>query len=91
MEHFLSLAQLTPAELAGLLKLAVELKDEWKAGGNRPLLKNKTLGLIFQKPSLRTRVSFEMGMLHMGGQALYLSPAEIEMSPTAKLVEVTVG
>jgi ornithine carbamoyltransferase len=88
MMHFLSLAQLSPAELTGLLKLAVELKDEWKAGGNRPLLKHKTLGLIFQKPSLRTRVSFEMGMLHLGGQALYLSPAEIKLGERESVPDV---
>ena len=75
MDHFLALADLTPDGLRDLLKLAVELKEEWKAGGNRPLLKGKTLGMVFQKPSLRTRVSFEMGMIHLGGQALYLSPA----------------
>ncbi|MBU0704543.1 MAG: ornithine carbamoyltransferase [Chloroflexi bacterium] len=79
MDHFLNLADLTPDELRGLLNLALELKKEWKAGGNPPLLKGKTLGLVFQKPSLRTRVSFEMGMIHLGGQALYLSPFEIKL------------
>ena len=72
MMHFLSLAQLSPAELTGLLKLAAELKDEWKAGGNGPLLADKSLAMVFQKPSLRTRVSFEMGMQQLGGHALYL-------------------
>ena len=79
MEHFLSLADLTPDELRALLKLAVELKGEWKASGNRPLLKGRALGMVFQKPSLRTRVSFEMGMIHLGGQALYIAPFEIEL------------
>jgi ornithine carbamoyltransferase len=88
VNHFLSLADLTPDELRALLKLAVELKDEWKKGGNRPLLKEKTLGLVFQKPSLRTRVSFEMGMIHLGGQALYLSPFEIKLGERESVPDV---
>jgi ornithine carbamoyltransferase len=79
MEHFLALTDLTPDGLRDLLKLALELKAERKAGGNRPLLKGKTLGMVFQKPSLRTRVSFEMGMIHLGGQAIYISPNEIKL------------
>jgi len=79
MKHFLSLADLTPNELIGLLDLAVALKAEWKKGGNPPYLQGKTLGMIFQKPSLRTRVSFDMAMLHLGGHALYLSPNEISL------------
>jgi len=79
MTHFLGLSDLTPAALKGLLELAVELKEEWQEGGNRPLLAGKTLGMVFQKPSLRTRVSFDMAMLHLGGQALYLSPFEIQL------------
>lgn len=88
MKHFLTLADLTPDELRNLLKLAVELKAEWKAGGNRPLLKGKTLGMIFQKPSLRTRVSFDMAMLHLGGHALYLSPAEIQLGQRESVADV---
>jgi len=88
MNHFLALADLTPDGLRDLLKLAVELKEEWKAGGNRPLLKGKTLGMVFQKPSLRTRVSFEMGMIHLGGQALYLSPREIKLGERESVPDV---
>ncbi len=88
MDHFLNLADLAPDELRGLLKLAVELKEEWSAGGNRPLLKGKTLGMVFQKPSLRTRVSFEMGMIHLGGQALYLSPLEIQLGKRESVPDV---
>ena len=88
MGHFLSLADLTPDELGELLKLAVELKDEWRDGGNRPLLKGKSLGMVFQKPSLRTRVSFEMGMIHLGGQALYLSPLEIQLGKRESVPDV---
>jgi ornithine carbamoyltransferase len=53
------------------------LKKEWKRGGNKPVLKGQVLGMVFQKPSLRTRVSFDMAMRHLGGDALYLSPNEI--------------
>jgi ornithine carbamoyltransferase len=88
MDHFLNLADLTPGELGGLLSLAIELKEEWKAGGNRPLLIGKTLGMLFQKPSLRTRVSFEMGMIHLGGQALYLSPLEIQLGKRESVPDV---
>jgi ornithine carbamoyltransferase len=51
MKHFLSLADVSPEEMWHLLDLAIELKEEWQQGGNRPLLKGKTLGMIFQKPS----------------------------------------
>lgn len=88
MNRFLSLTDLAPDQLRELLKLAVELKDEWRSGGNPPLLEGKTLGLIFQKPSLRTRVSFEMGMIHLGGQALYLSPNEIKLGQRESVPDV---
>ncbi|HDD24774.1 MAG TPA: ornithine carbamoyltransferase [Chloroflexi bacterium] len=88
MQHFLSLADLTPDEMRGLLQLAVDLKTEWQAGENRPVLQGKTLGMVFQKPSLRTRVSFEMGMIHLGGQALYLSPFEIQLGKRESVADV---
>jgi ornithine carbamoyltransferase len=88
MNHFLSIADLTPDGLRGLLNLAIGLKEEWKDGGNRPLLDGKTLGLLFQKPSLRTRVSFEMGMIHLGGRSLYLSPLEIQLGKRESVPDV---
>ena len=88
MDHFLSLSDLTPDELRGLLNLALDLKEEWKADGNHPLLKGKTLGMLFQKPSLRTRVSFEMGMIHLGGQGLYLSPFEVQLGKRESVPDV---
>ncbi|MGQ9710560.1 MAG: ornithine carbamoyltransferase [Anaerolineae bacterium] len=88
MKHFLSLADLSPEEIHRLLDLAIELKAEWQQGGNRPLLKGKTLGMIFQKPSLRTRVSFDMAMLHLGGHALYLSPNEIQLGVRESIPDV---
>lgn len=88
MKHFLSIAALTTDELWGLLELARELKAEWQAGGNEPILQGKVLGMIFQKPSLRTRVSFEVGMQHLGGSALYLSPNEIQLGKRESVADV---
>lgn len=88
MEHFLSIADLSREELYGLLELAHKLKGEWQKGGNEPILKGKSLALLFQKPSLRTRVSFEMGMVHLGGYALYLSPDEIKMGGRESVADV---
>lgn len=85
---FVSLADFTADELWRWLQLARDLKAEWQAGGNRPILKSKTLGMIFQKPSLRTRVSFEMGMRHLGGDALYLSPNEIGLGGRESVADV---
>ena len=86
--HFLSLAELTPAALSDYLNLAVELKREWKSGGNAPILKGKTLGMVFTKPSLRTRVSFEMGMRHLGGHGLYIAPDEIQLGKRESVPDV---
>ena len=88
MKHLLSIADLSADEVWQILNLARELKEEWRKGGNKPTLKGKTLGMIFQKPSLRTRVSFEMGMIHLGGQALYLSPAEIKLGERESVADV---
>ena len=88
MKHLLNIADLSADEVWQILNLARELKEEWREGGNKPILKGKTLGMIFQKPSLRTRVSFEMGMIHLGGQALYLSPAEIKLGVRESVADV---
>jgi ornithine carbamoyltransferase len=88
MEHFLDISSFSAKELWLFLDKAKALKDEFKAGGNQPVLKGKVLGMIFQKPSLRTRVSFEVGMLHLGGEALYLSPAEIGLGKRETVADV---
>jgi len=88
MKHFLAVSDLSPAEVQDLLNLAIELKKEYFDKGNRPLLKGKVLGMIFQKPSLRTRVSFDMAMRHMGGDALYLSPSEIGLGQRESIADV---
>jgi ornithine carbamoyltransferase len=86
--HFLDLADWSSRELRALLELAVKLKREYQQGGNTPLLKGKILGMIFQKPSLRTRVSFEVGMQHLGGHAIYLSPNEIGLGTRESIPDV---
>ncbi len=87
-KDFLDIIDYSSEELTSMLDLAIELKKEWKAGGNKPVLKNKTLALIFQKPSLRTRISFEMGMRHLGGDALYISPNEIGLGQREAVSDV---
>ena len=88
MQHFLAVSDFSTAELWQFLNKAQALKQELKAGGNQPILKGKILGMIFQKPSLRTRVSFEVGMLQLGGEALYLSPAEIGLGKRESVPDV---
>lgn len=88
MENFVSLTELSADEIWTVLNKAIKLKQEWKSGGNRPILKGKILALVFQKPSLRTRVSFDVGMLHLGGNALYLSPNEIGLGGRESVPDV---
>ena len=88
MKQLITIADLSTEEVWQILNLAKELKEEWRKGGNKPILKGKTLGMVFQKPSLRTRVSFEMGMIHLGGQALYLSPDEIKLGVRESVPDV---
>ena len=86
--HYLDITEWSAQDFQGLLDLAVFLKREWKSGGNRPVLAGKVLGMVFQKPSLRTRVSFEVGMKQLGGDALYLSPDEIGLGKRESIADV---
>ncbi|MEK6962303.1 MAG: ornithine carbamoyltransferase [Thermoproteota archaeon] len=79
-KNILTLRELDKKELAEILELAIKLKKEHKKGKNTPLLKNKTLAMIFQKPSTRTRVSFETGMFQLGGYALNLASNDLQLS-----------
>jgi len=88
MKDFLSIADYPSETIQDLLDLAIRLKGEWKKDGNLPILKNTVLAMVFQKPSLRTRVSFDMGMLHLGGNALYLSPAELGLGKRESIADV---
>jgi len=79
-KDLLTLAELTPKEFVELINHSIKLKKELKKGGNKPILKNKTLTMIFQKPSTRTRVSFEIGMYQLGGYAINLSSNDMQLS-----------
>lgn len=77
--HFLSLIDLSPTELTQLLKRASELKKMQHAGEVYEPLKNRVLAMIFEKSSTRTRVSFEAGMVQLGGHAMFLSPRDTQL------------
>ena len=78
LAHFLDIDSVTSDQFMGLLRLAKELKDaRSRLGQNAPILAGKSLAMAFTKPSLRTRVSFEMGMQQLGGHALYISSQEV--------------
>ena len=79
MKHLLKLMDLSTEEIIDILNLADQLKYEQKHGIPHPLLKGQTLGMIFQKSSTRTRVSFETGMYQLGGQALFLSSRDLQI------------
>jgi len=77
--HLVSVKDLSSDEVTAVLDLADELKKKRHADQEEHLLANRTLGMIFQKPSLRTRVSFEAGMTQLGGHAIYLAPTDISL------------
>jgi ornithine carbamoyltransferase len=84
IKHFLSVTDVTPEEFKFLLDYAVELKSR----GWISLLKNRTLAILFEKPSLRTRVSFEVAMRQLGGQTIYLSPDEVGLGKRESIPDV---
>lgn len=79
MKHLLKMLDLTTEEITELLNLADQLKYEQKNGIKHHRLEGKTLGMIFQKASTRTRVSFETGMYQLGGYALFLSASDLQI------------
>ncbi len=93
MKDFISLHDVNREELSKLLELALKLKKDAKNGIFEPILKGKTLGMIFSKSSTRTRVSFEVGMVQLGGYPLFLSANDIQLGrgetiyDTAKVLE----
>lgn len=92
MKHLLSIAQLDTKDIEDIFALARKLKSDLKNGRPHKLLDGKTLAMIFSKSSTRTRVSFETGMYQLGGHAIFLSTAEIQLgrgesvSDTAKVL-----
>src|SRR5258705_3757283 len=78
MKHFTSIGDCSPEELRHLLDVSARLKEQYKTKGcNDPILNCKTLAMIFEKPSLRTRVSFAVAMTHLGGHGLLLRDEEV--------------
>ncbi len=75
----LSLTDISRKEIDEIFSLTHKLKREQKRGVSHRVLRGKALALVFEKPSLRTRVTFEAGMVQLGGQAIFLGPAEINL------------
>ena len=88
MRHFLSCADLTRESAQATFSAAAELKQRWKAGGRGVPLAGRTLALIFEKPSLRTRVTFEVGVVQLGGRAVYLAGSEIGLGTREAVPDV---
>ncbi len=78
-KHFLTLLDLSSAELNSLIERAIAMKAELRNGGHGSPFKEKVLGMIFEKSSTRTRVSFEAGMVQLGGHAMFLSPRDTQL------------
>ena len=76
----LRLDELESKEINNIIDLAIDLKKQQKKGNEKPLLQNKTLAMIFEKPSTRTRISFETGIFQLGGHAIILSPNDLQLS-----------
>jgi len=87
-KDFLAISDFSSGEIFALIKSAVKMKTEYFNGGNKPILANKVLAIVFNKPSLRTRVSFDMAMRHLGGDALFISPAEIGLGKRESIADV---
>lgn len=85
---FISMDDLSVDELKEVLDFAVELKRRMKAGEWPALLQGKVLAMLFEKPSLRTRVTFEVGMLQLGGHAIYLGPSDVQMGSRESVPDV---
>ena len=88
-KNLLSITDLTSQEFLDILKLAKKLKKEYKLKKQlKPVLQNQTLIMIFEKPSLRTRLSFEIGMTKLGGHAVYLGPNDIGMGTRESVSDI---
>jgi ornithine carbamoyltransferase len=88
MRHFLSAADLTRERVLHLFGLAADLKHRWKAGQRGAPLAGRTMALIFEKPSLRTRVTFEVGLVQLGARAVHLSGGEIGLGTRESVPDV---
>lgn len=87
-KDLVSIADLSKQEMDEIFKLAIQIKKKTKAGRSPKLLADKTLAMIFEKPSLRTRVTFETGMTQLGGHAIYLAPSDIQLGKRESVPDV---
>lgn len=87
-KHFITLTDFSTSEVQDILELAVKLKREHISGKKHKLLDGKCLAMIFEKPSNRTRISFEVGMHQLGGKALIVGPSEINMGKREPICDV---
>ena len=88
MKHFLSITDMSKNEMQVLFKTAARIKKETRAGKSRSDLMGKTLVMIFEKPSLRTHLSFEIGMTQLGGHGVYLAPTDIGLGVRESVSDV---
>src|SRR5262245_52186045 len=89
MKHFISIAQTSDAELQHVFDVAFRLREERTKGKTHdPILRSKTLVMIFEKPSLRTRVSFEQAMIELGGHAIVMSSSEVGLGKRESSADV---
>ena len=88
MKHLTSLYDLSPDEMCDILDTAADLKAKFRNGERPPLLAGGVLALLFEKPSLRTRVSFEAAMTHLGGDSIFLSTSEAGLNGRESLADV---
>ncbi|HEY60815.1 MAG TPA: ornithine carbamoyltransferase [Anaerolineae bacterium] len=87
-KDFLAIADYSGEQITEMLNLAIQLKKEFLSQGNKPILEGKVLAMLFNKPSLRTRISFDMAMRHLGGDALFISPDEIGLGKRESIADV---
>jgi len=88
VSHFVSVADLTGERALHLFRVAAALKQRWKAGSRGTPLAGRTMALIFEKPSLRTRVTFEVGLVHLGARGVYLAGPEIGLGTRESVPDV---
>src|SRR5215471_17135887 len=87
LRHFVDLFDLSPLEARTLIDRAIQLKRDERQGQRPPLLSGRTLGLLFEKPSLRTRVSFEAAIARLGGNAIFLRGEDVGLGTRESVVD----
>jgi ornithine carbamoyltransferase len=88
MRHFIDLLDWSSADILKLLKTAARLKKAHVQGKDKPVLRGRVLGMIFEKPSLRTRISFQAAMTHLGGESVFMSEKEVGLGKRETLADV---